>query len=198
MKLKTWHLASGAAIILPALIIAGYLFLGGDNIPEEFSEARIKGSVIAEEIIAQQENTLQVLAEIERYDKARNTPQALILISNEIIRNREANEKAIRLSSQLQRMASSLNSIKPAVARDLATQAVTAEVTLVSRLLTYNNYLAQLFEVLRDKFEGKIIYASTKIRDLINSINDEVKAINDLNKDFNIALNNFDAVFLKE
>ncbi|MDP3901908.1 MAG: hypothetical protein Q8Q37_02980 [bacterium] len=196
MKLRTWHWASGISIILIAIAIASYWIMSGPNVPQEFSEARIKGAEIAEEILAQQANTLQTLEKIAQFDKARNTAQALILISEEVIRNREANSKAIKLSSQLQRMASALTSIKPNIAQTLATQAVTSEVSLVSRLLSYNDYLSQLFEVLKDKFEGKATYTTTKIQDLINNINDEVKAINDLNKDFTYALNSFDALFI--
>lgn len=183
-----------ALAILTAGVVRQFIF--SNHVPEEFSEARIKGAKIAEEIIAQQAFTSRNLEQIAKYDKQKNTSEALILISTELLKNREAGQKAIQLSSQLEKMASEIISIRPSKARDVATAAVTSEVTLVSRLLTYNNYLSQLFEVLRGKFETGIS-GNGKVKDLITKINDEVGAINELDKRFHDSLAEFDSLVIK-
>lgn len=196
--MKPWHLTTAVSLLLVAVLAGAYFVTSSKRVPEEFSEARIKGSDIAEEILAQQAFSLKTLEEIARYDKENNATEALILIANELIKNREANNKAIKLSSQLEKMATNLGEIRPSKARESATTAVASEVTLVSRLLSYNNYLSQLFEVLKLKFQSPQKYQSVQVKDLINKINDEVRAINELDKRFNESLANFDAIVLPQ
>ena len=92
-------------------------------------------------------------------------------------------------------MARALSSIKPERSRILATEAVSAEVALVSRLLSYNDYLLQLFETLRAKFSNPGLSSNGKVNDLIARINDETRAINELNGRSTNALASFDEVF---
>lgn len=196
MTLKPWHKITGILLATGAAIIGVYSLLTIEYVPQEFSEARIKGAKIAEEILAQHDFTLQNLDKIGQHNKDKNYTEALLLISNELIKNRDANIKAIQLSSQLETMAVAIASVRPSRARLLATEAVTAEVALVSRLLNYNNYLAQLFEVLREKFSTGNGGNSGQVQKLINKINDEVKAINALDQRFSASLEQFDAIVL--
>lgn len=196
MKLKPWHTIAGVLLLSGVLIVGLYSLLSVKFVPEEFSAARIKGAKIAEEIIAQQAFTLGSLEKIGQYNKEKNYTEALLLISNELIKNRDANIKAIQLSSQLEKMAAAIAAVRPAKARFFITEAVTSEVALVSRLLNYNSYLAQLFEVLREKFSTGNGGSTGRVQDLINKINDEIKAINELDVRFNGSLQQFDAIVL--
>ena len=126
--------------------------------------------------------------EIAKYDKNGDVAQALILISQQLLKNRANQEEAVRLAGQLEKMALSLSSVKPAKAQRLATAAVTAEVALVSRLVNYNDYLKQLFEILRSKFDGSASYSNGRVEELIKKINEEMEVINDLDRRFNEAL----------
>lgn len=199
MKWKPWQLISALSLLGAFFVVSAFSFFSSKHVPAEFSEARIKGANIAEEIIAQQAFTLRTLDEIALLDKAQNAPEALILISKELIKNRETGIKAIQLSSQLEKMAFAIISIRPSRARETVTAAITAEIGLVSRLLTYNNYLAQLFEVLENKFSNENAQSdSSQVRELINKINDEVNAINDLDKKFNEGLQKFDEFFVPQ
>lgn len=186
-------------VIVAALIVGGYFFLAyldtRQYIPPEFSEARLKGAELAKKIVELSGDSLANLEQIAEYDKQGNAPEALILISKEVIKNRETHEGAIRLSSQLERMARTVSDIKPAKARILATEAVSSEVALVSRLISYNDYLRQLFEILRDKFQSRGANPDGKVKGLIDKINEEARAINEFNQRFNGALAEFDNIF---
>lgn len=166
-------------------------------LPEEFSEARIKGAALAKNIVDLSSESLRSLTEIAEYDEEGNSSEALILISKEVIKNRATRDEAIKLSSQLEKMARSLTDIEPTHARILATEAVSSEVALVSRLISYNDYLLQLFETLEKKFLKPAVNSDGRVVELIKKINEESSAINQFNYRFNESLAEFDKVFVE-
>jgi hypothetical protein len=184
--------AAGAALIGGYFIVK--LLTGGSYVPVEFSEARIQGAALAGEILALSSETLSSLPVIASLDEAGKKSEALALISKEIMRSNEVRAKAVALSSQLEQMARTIDGIKPAKAREVATEAVSSEVALVSRLITYNDLLVQLFQTLRDKFENPNADTDGKVQPLIDEINVEAKAINDFNGKFNQSLEEFDTL----
>ena len=165
-------------------------------VPPEFAEARIRGARIAHEIAEAAGKSLDNLATIRVYDEKGETAEALILISQEIIQNREAQVKAIALSSELEKMARLLSDIKPSGAKSIATEAVSAEVALVSRLISYNDNLRELFSILREKFEKPGRSFDGTVQTLIERINEDARAINSFNERFNWSLAEFDKIFL--
>ena len=177
-------------IILIAYFILRFLSVETKNIPSDFLVARQEASSIAQDIVLISGESTNKLDEIARLDKEREYTEALILISNELERNRQARENAIKLSAQLEIMARNLSRISPASAGQIALEAISSETALISRLINYNDYLFQLLEVLREKFLGKI--DGDKVSELIFKINNEAKAINDLNQKFNKVMMEFD------
>ena len=189
-------------LIVGAAIIIGFgayllitLVLPEPYIPQEFSEARLKGAELATKIVDLANNSLESISTIAKYDREGNRPEALTLISKEVLKNRTIQEEAIRLSSQLERMARSLQEIKPNRAKILATEAVSSEIALVSRLLSYNDYLLQLFKTLEAKFQNPSASSNGRVQELINKINEEARAINSFNRKFNQSLAEFDKMF---
>lgn len=193
IKPKHILLASLAAALILGIY---YVVFPGKFLPGEFTDARIKGATVAQRIVELSRDTLSQLNQVSQYDQQRRTSEALIVISNAVLANRESQAEAIRLSSQLNAMAENLSRIKPDSARQIATEAVTAEVALASRLIYYNAYLAELFETLKVKLQRpKAYYLDGQVNDLINKINDEAQAINELNKKFNSAMAELDGIF---
>lgn len=194
-KLKPRHILLGATAVAIVLGLR-YVVFPPRYLPSEFSDARTKGAIVAQKIVELSRNTLSQLNEVSKYDQQRNSSEALIAISNALIANRENQVESVRLSSQLTAMAENLSRIQPERARQLATQAVTSEVALVSRLLYYNTYLNQLFEALKVKFEKPwVSYLDGQVQDLVTKINDEAQAVNELNKEFNAYMAEFDKIF---
>jgi len=187
----------GAAIILAGiLLLVKFFIFPVKSVPIEFSDARLKGAKIARQIVILANNTIKSLETIAEYDKQGNTADALILISNQLLSNRDSQEAAIKLSSQLEHMARNAARIKPSSARQAAMAAITAEVALVSHLISYNDYLKQLLEVLRLKLTTTKNYSDTQVEDLIGRMNEEAQAINDFDRRFNQALAEFDKIIL--
>jgi hypothetical protein len=177
-------------IILIAYFIVRFLFVDTKNIPVDFLQARQEASLIAQEIVNLSNDSGNTFDEIARFDKEQKYTEALVLISQELEHNRQARQKAINLSVQLEIMAKNLEKITPSSAGQKALEAISSETTLISRLIIYNDYLNQLLDVLREKFLGR--NGGDKIMELIGSINDEARAINDLNQKFNRTMEEFD------
>lgn len=191
---RWWWLAA-----VGALIYAGAIFAMGEEreVPAEFAEARLEGGKLAAEIVAISAHSLENLKRIAAYDAAGNAPEALILISQEVLKNREMQARAITLSSKLERMAILIPQVDPPRARFLATEAVAAEVGLVGRLVTYTNDFYALFQLLTEKFEGRAENAEKRIAEFVAKINEEARAINGLNSKFTARLAEFDSIFVR-
>ena len=142
-------------IILAAYFVLRFFWVDVKNVPEDFLQARQEASLIAQDIVTISNESTNSFAEIARFDKERKYTEALVLISKELERNRQAREKAIKLSVQLETMAKNLAQISPSSAGQKALEAISSETALISRLITYNDYLTQLLEILRGKFLGK-------------------------------------------
>jgi hypothetical protein len=178
-------------IIFITYFILRFLAIEPKIIPQDFLRARQESSLIAQEIVSLSAETANNLDEIAQLDRQRKYTEALVLVSQELERNKKAREKAIELSLRLEVMAKNLAQISPVSASQIALQAISSETALISRLITYNDYLVQLLEILREKFLGR--NGGDKIPELISKINEEAKAINELNQKFNAIMREFDA-----
>jgi hypothetical protein len=167
------------------------------NVPPEFISARDRGALLASEIVDLSRQSLTRLAQIAEFDQERKFNQALALISEELIEYQKSQDTAARLASQLEIMARLLPEIKPSRAREIAAEGVSAEVALVSRLVTYNDKLRDLFVVLQLKFNTRNVSGELdgRVNELINKINEQAKAINQFNKRFDDAMAEFDTIF---
>lgn len=162
------------------------------NVPEEFLKARQEASLIAKDIIGLSGQTAGNIAVISEFDKEAKYSDALNLISQELERNRQAREKAIELSKQLESMIKNIPKISPASASQAALEALTSETALISRLISYNDYLVQLMDILKKKFLFQEKDGNGRVLELINKINEEARMINELDKNFNKSMDKFD------
>lgn len=182
-------------IVLAVYLIARIFFFDVKTVPSDFLKARQEASLIANDIVILSNESVGDLGKIYELDKKGDYEEALSLLANELERNRQAREKAVELSAQLEKMARAVPEISPASASQSAIQAISSETALISRLITYNDYLFQLLEILRSKFLGQTKNSSEQISELINKINEEVRAINELDKKFNEVMEKFDGKF---
>ncbi len=179
-------------IVLTVYLLARFFTPGFKNAPEEFLRARQEASLIAKDIIGLSGQTAGNIAVISEFDREAKYGDALNLISQELERNRQAREKAIDLSKQLELMVKNIPGISPSSAGQAALEALTSETALISRLISYNDYLVQLMELLRKKFLFQEKNGNGRVSELINKINEEARLINELDKNFNESMDKFD------
>jgi len=177
-------------IILIAYFVLRFFAVETRSVPDDFLRARQEASVIAADIVIISNQSSADFGQIAELDSKGNYSDALILVYQELERNRQAREKAINLSIQLESMAKNLDKISPSSAGQTALEAISSETALISRLINYNDYLIQILDILREKFLGKT--DGDKIPELIAKANNEAQAINDLNQKFNDVMKEFD------
>ena len=172
------------SVFLTIMVVFGvYKFAGGGKfVPDEFVKARIAGAVIAENIVKISAESLEALEQISQNESRRDYQTAIDTVQRELDRNKKARGEAVKLSNYLDQMAKSLSAIKPRKARALATSAVGEEISIINHLISYNDHLGQLFELLKAKFEGKIQNREDRLKELLLLINQEANSINNLNR----------------
>ena len=100
--------------------------------------------------------------------------------------------RAQDLSAQLEKMTGALAEIESPEARALALESITDRLALISRLLSYSDYLSNLLTTLSDRFSG--MKDSTDVQKIIGQINAEVTAINNFNRQAGQAMDRFDEI----
>ncbi len=182
--------------ILTLGVGAVWMFLVGPTIiPPDFVAARQRGAEFALEIGVISQNSLRSLDEIAIHDRVGNRAEALVLITRELIKNRELHERAVALSTELAKMAEQIPKLRPRDARAVAAEALSYEVAMVGRLLGYTASLKELFEVLRAKLTAREGVTNGRVQDLLAQINASANSINALNNAFNETMRKFDVEY---
>lgn len=169
-----------------------WLFIGATIIPQEFTDARQRGAMLALEIGVIAQNSLRSLNEIAEHDRNNNRAEALLMITRELSKIKDLHGRAVTLSSALAAMGEQIPNIKPSGARTIAAEAISYEVAMVGRLISYNDTLKNLFEVLRQKLSVRIPHTNGQVQELLIQINANANSINALNKAFNDTMKRFD------
>src|SRR3989338_5265922 len=129
----------GIAIII--LYAVGYYLATQVYVPSGFYEARQKSALIAKEIVAANEQSIWNLEKIAAQDRQYNFSAAMDLVEGELNRSGAARLKAVDLARELDMLARAAAEITPTKARNLAISAISSELSLISRLLVYNDLL---------------------------------------------------------
>ncbi len=184
-------------IALIVVVLGGYiansqLGFSSNGVPHDFKEARLQGGIIAQDIVNISNHMSEQLAMINKLDSEGNLAEALnqttaLLQETDAVKNR-----AIELSTELEKMTGALATIKSPEARTAALESISNRLALISRLLSYNTYLAQLLTTLRDRFTG--MSTNMRVATIIAQINAEVNAINNFNREAGQAMDRFDKI----
>ena len=192
---RKWILPSlGVAVIVSAAVL-GFSFIPKDkfSVPESFAEARINGALIADFLNDFSSKSVDTINEIEEKDNARKYDEALNLTIRELERVQEARVKTIELLGELEKMAASLPSVPQDEAQALGMQAISTEISLVDKLLNYNEKTKQLLDVLRNKFTSYTPENfDAEMEEITKAMNDDALAINELNRKYQSLMEEFD------
>lgn len=163
-------------------------------VPPELLEARSRGAEIAEKIVSLSKESIENLSVISTEDEIGNYTTGLDLVLKEVQRNEKARKEALDLSQELGVMATSLNQVQPEEAAKVGLEAIINESQIVQRLINYNAYIFQLLDILQSRFttDGAAPGTDAKVKELINKMNEEAEAINELNNKYKNLMSEFD------
>jgi hypothetical protein len=179
--------------IFVVLVAGAYLvgkFSSTEAVPPDFNEARSQGAVISESIVVNSNSLTADLNKIPELEREFKTEEALDLANKLIARSDEVKKQAQQLSDQLEKMTGALSDIKDDQARGLALESITDRLALISRLISYSDYLSQLLGNIRSQIAGLPQTSNNQV--LIDQINAEVTAINNFNRQAAEAMDKFD------
>jgi len=180
------------AIIIVAII--GFIFIPQKaSVPKNFAEARISSALLAGSLNNFASESISALNKIGEKDDSAQYEEALDLTIHELERIRLARVKTIELLGELETMASSIPMIANHQAQTTGIRAISTKITLVDRLLNYNEKTKQLLDLLRQKFTS---YSPEQFNEevvvITQSLNDEALAINELNRKYQSLMKEFD------
>lgn len=183
-------------ILLAAVVVGGYFVNGAGflrlTVPPEFEAARLQGALIAENIVGLSRRSSDALQRINSLDLERKHEEALRETEELIKQSEEIRNQAVLLSEEVQKMTQALSKINSFEARQAALESISSRLALITRLISYSNYLSDLLNALRERFSG--VPGDHQVINTINQINAEVNAINNFNREASEAMERFDAV----
>lgn len=167
-------------------------------VPEELLQARERGAVISESIVANSKTSVETLKRIRTEEVSGNYESAMDIVLEEIKRNEKAREEALELSYELAHMTERLGEVRPEEAAQAGLQATIHAAQVTQRLINYNTYTYQLLELLRSHFatgDGTNDAAiALQVQSLVDKMNIEAEAINTLNEEYKKAMLEFDTL----
>lgn len=152
----------------------------------------MRGAIISQDIVNLSNEISKDLEVVNRLDNEGKSREALSAVVPILEKINNLKKRAAELSGELGKMTASLLNVKSQEAQQVAMESITNRMALISRLLSYSDYMTQLVDVLRRRF----INASTtqSVAEIVGQINAEITAINSFNRAAGQAMDRFDAI----
>ena len=186
-------------IAFVAIVLGGYfvaqLGFTSSTPPADFRDARMQGALIAQDIVNLSNGIGVDLQKVNQLENQHDYAGAVSLTTELFQKSQEVRQREVDLSNELEKMTRALSDIKSTDARQAALDSIASRMTLINRLINYNNDLANLLNALNARFAGA--RNGAEIATLINQINAEVTAINSFNEQAGQAMDRFDAIVNK-
>jgi hypothetical protein len=180
-----------------AIVIFGYAIVkltqGKGGVPQDFTDARLQGAIIAQNIVNLSNQSTDDLAQVDALDSKKDYANALALTANLVTRSQEIRDQAVALSTQVGAMTKALSEISDFNARQAALESISSRLALINQLINYSSDLARLMDMLRSRFSGAG-GTGPEVQALVNQINTDVNAINNFNSQAGQAMDRFDNI----
>jgi len=196
-KIPKWLKLAAVLILLIALGYGVWFFMNKPPVrpPAEFLTARQRGTEISQKVVELTLVTNQKIKEINSFDLNGDILKAMDLIKEAEDKNREAYDQAVKLSEEMRKMAESLEKISLFSGRQIALEAVTLEVTLITNFISYtqtlNLFLSNLYKAIATSDSNYRRQAEKYLEE----INAKTWTINSLNQQFLEKMRVFDKTF---
>lgn len=179
------------------IVAVGYgialLLRSQDGVPADFTAARQQGAIIAQTIVNSSNQATQELQGISADDEQGNYAAALASTTDLINQSQGLRDEAVQLSQEVSQMTQDVSSIKSEAAQQAALESISSRLALINELITYSNNLDQLLSVLQSRFNGNAV-PNGQVQNIVNGINADVTAINNLNAQAGQAMDKFDSI----
>lgn len=180
-----------AGLIAAGLAVV-FFTRSASGVPQDFTDARLQGAIIAQDIVNLSNQSTADLSEVSELDRQGKYSDALTLTSNLVSQSQDIRNKAVDLSGEIEAMTKALSGISDFDARQAALESISSRLALLNQLITYSADLSRLLDALRARFAGQ--NGSTDVRGIVNQINTDVNAINNFNAQAGQAMDRFDAI----
>ena len=154
---------------------------------------RRAASLASQEIVDLTDATSQKIKEVDLSNP--NLENTLRVIKEARDSNNEAYDKAFGLSRHLQKMAELFGKIRAKESRELAYQAVSLELGLISELISYTERMNRFLENLAELAKTQSRESLKATNEYLLEVNQKAAVINKLNKEFTEKMKAFDESF---
>lgn len=186
-------LALGGVALALIILVVIMFGISASAVPKAFSDARMQGGKISDDIVNVSNQVATDLAKVHELDARHDYQGALTLTLDLTQKVQTLRTKAVELSGELEAMSKAVGSVNSEDARQAAVDAIGDRLALISHLVNYSAYLAQLLDALRGRFLGQPAIIGPNTESLIARINAEVKQVNEFNTRATDAMHRFDA-----
>ena len=171
-----------------------YFATGSKATSPEFVEARLRGALVAERIVSLAAEARSSLQAVNELDAKGKYAEALELTTKLEASNQSLRDKAIQLSREVETMTRAIEGIHNDQAQKEAIASISSRLAMVSRLVNYSSYYAELLDSLRAKFVGLDSGGRRPVKTLIEQINSEINAINNFDQEARRTIERFDEI----
>ncbi len=184
-------------IVFVVVLIVGSgavaLWQGQNQIPQSFTDARLKGAAIAENIVNMSSSSTAELAQVNTLDAKGNYTDALTMTTDLVTQSQALRDQAVQLSNQIGAMTQALSLVNSLDARQAALEGIADQLALINQLINYSGDLDKLLLTLQNHFTNKAWQPNDVVSE-INAINADVTAINNFNSQATQAMQKFDTI----
>lgn len=189
-----------AVLIFGGIVVLGYVVVrlvqGSGSVPQDFTDARMQGAIIAQNIVNLSNQSTATLEQVNTLDQKQDYVDALALTTNLVTQSQQIRDQAVALSGQVGAMTTALSGISDINAQQAALESISSRLALINQLINYSGDLGKLLDTLRSRFTGQG-GTNTQVQTLVNQINTDVNAINSFNSQAGQAMDRFDAIVKK-
>jgi len=183
--------------VFVVLIMGGslvfYFATGSKATSPEFAAARLRGALVADSIVGLAAEARSSLQAINELDVKGKYADALELTAKLEANNQSLRDQALQLSQEVETMTRAIENINNDRARTEAIASISSRLAMISRLVNYSSYYAELLDALRAKFAG-LDGDRRPVGVLIEQINSEINAINNFDQEAQRAIERFDEI----
>lgn len=160
------------------------------SVPQDFSEARSRGAVIAQDIVNAANALGTEIKNINDLDAAGKYKEAIQKTDDVLAQVRNIRTHALDLAKELEAMTRAAPAIASEEARNEALASVQARLSLVNHLIAYTDDVSQFAAALQLHLQGA--RNPDTIATIVKKINAEVAEINNFNSQAGQAMDRFD------